>query len=236
MSKKTGPWLLGLIEALKCVALIKSSNLQTRNRLALLMLDSTLEIGIRQYLVNVKKIILDDKQHRHRDTLMRIAKNNIKLEEEVWDHLSYFWNTRNPQYHQEANVVVTDAVYEEFQDIVVHILKLIYNLDAAQYLSSDLNAMFSGTGEKITLDTKKIKSKVDLVISAVATNDVKNPEDLKQALRKIGITKKISDDEARVYLNSKYFYKDENGNRKLSHSGLKKWSSILTNSKLGGIL
>ena len=86
---KHAPWLLGIIESLKCVALIRSSSLSTRNRLSLIMLDSTLEISLRQYLQNIKKITLDPKEHRPRHELFKIAKKNIDVPSEVWEHLDY---------------------------------------------------------------------------------------------------------------------------------------------------
>lgn len=227
MSKKTSPWALGLIEALKCVGMIRSTNLQTRNRLAVLMLDSTLEIAIRQYLTNVKKITLDDKQHRHRDVLMKIAKGHIKLEDEVWDHLNYFWTTRNPQYHQEANVVVTDVVYAEFEGIVAHVLKVLYGIESQVYLSPNADDLFMRAARRDAVDPAKLKSKVDIVIRAVSDGDIKGPSDLQQVLKRLGIRKKIGDDEARVYLNSNYFYKDEHGFRRLSQAGLAKLSSMM---------
>jgi len=234
MSRKTSPWAFGLTEALKCVGIIRASNLQTKNRLAMLMLDSTLEIAIRQYLTNVKKITLDEKQHRHRETLIKIAKGHIELEDEVWDHLKYFWMTRNPQYHQEANVVVTDAVYGEFQDIVTHVLKILYGIDSHDYLSVQPNELFAvGTGTN-SIDFAQLKSKTEIVVAAVSSADIKGPSELSAVLRKLGIKKKIKDDEARAYLNSHYFYKDEQGFRRLSGAGLTKLSTIVARLKPKG--
>jgi len=234
MSKKTSPWALGLIEALKCVGVIRASNLQTKNRLAMLMLDSTLEIAIRQYLTNVKKITLDEKQHRHRDTLIKIAKGHIKLEDEVWDHLNYFWTTRNPQYHQEANVVVTDVVFEEFQDVVSHVLRILYGIESHPFLTLEPSELFAVDARPNTVGFAKLKSKTEIVIAAVSSGDLKGPNDLKQMLKKLGIKKKINEDEARVYLNSNYFYKDEHGFRRLSGAGLTKLSSMTARLKSKG--
>lgn len=233
-SNKTSPWALGLIEALKCVGMIRASNLQTKNRLAMLMLDSTLEIAIRQYLTNVKKITLDDKQHRHRDTLIRIAKGHIDLEAEVWDHLKYFWMTRNPQYHQEANVVVTDVVFGEFQDIVSHILKILYGIDSHAHLSTLPSELFAADSTSNSVDFTKLKSKTEIVIAAVSSGDIKGPAELNQVLKKLGIKKKLKDVEARVYLNNNYFYKDDQGFRRLSGAGLTKLSSIVARLKPKG--
>lgn len=233
MKKKTDPWVLGIREALQCVALIRRSNLQTKNRLAVITLDSTLEIAIRQYLTNVKRITLDDKVHRHRDSLLKIAQSNIGTDSEVWNHLKYFWTTRNPQYHQEANVVVTEALYDEFQDIVIHFLKVMYDLDAGLDLKVEPSTMLGQKEPAASIDPKTLKSKVDIIVAIVGSFNVKGPEEIKQGMKKFGIKKKTNDNEIRVYLNSKYFYKDENGFRKLSEVGLQKFSS-LTTKKLRG--
>ncbi|MEM0478048.1 MAG: hypothetical protein QXH32_02140 [Candidatus Caldarchaeum sp.] len=55
------PWTRGLVEALKGVKIIRNSKLETRNRLALILLDSILEIAFKHFLIYERNIELDKK-------------------------------------------------------------------------------------------------------------------------------------------------------------------------------
>jgi hypothetical protein len=225
---KDAPWLLGIIEALKCVSLIRSSTLSTRNRLSLIMLDSTLEISLRQYLQNIKKITLDPKEHRPRFKLFDIAKKNINVPVEVWDHLDYYWNTRNPQYHQDANISVPDTVYNEFAELICFMLDRMFNIKSKEYLEFQTEQLVShGKPDSIRIDTKKISSKIDAIIAVVTTFEISKAENVREGLRKFGISYKFSDEEIRAYLSQKYFYRDENGIRRLSHAGKEKLNQLI---------
>jgi len=224
---KDAPWLLGIIEALKCVALIRSSILSSRNRLSLIMLDSTLEISLRQYLQNIKKITLDPKEHRPRYRLFDIAQKNINVPSEVWDHLNYYWNTRNPQYHQDANISVPDAVYQEFAELVCFMLSKMFNIESKEYLEFPIEQLVSASKpDVLKVDPKRINSKTDAIVAAVATSEITKTQDVQEALKKLGIRFKFSDHEIRSYLSQRYFYKDENGIRRLSLTGKERLAKL----------
>jgi hypothetical protein len=225
---KDAPWLLGIIEALKCVALIRSSTLSTRNRLSLIMLDSTLEISLRQYLQNIRKITLDPKEHRPRFKLFDIAKKNINVPVEVWDHLDYYWNTRNPQYHQDANISAPDTVYNEYAELICFMLDKMFNMKSKEYLEFKTEELIShGKSDSMQIDPKKIASKIDAIIAAVVTFEVSKTEGVREALKRLGISLKFSDEEIRAYLSQRYFYRDENGIRRLSHAGKERLRQLI---------
>lgn len=225
---KDAPWLLGIIEALKCVALIRSSTLSTRNRLSLIMLDSTFEISLRQYLQNIKKITLDPKEHRPRFKLFEIAKKNINVPAEVWDHLDYYWNTRNPQYHQDANISVPDTVYNEYAELICFMLDKMFNMKSKEYLEFQTEQLVShGKADNIQIDPKRIASKIDAIIAVVATSEISRTEDVQVVLKKLGLPFKFSDHEIRSYFSQKYFYKNEEGFRKLSLVGNERFKQLL---------
>jgi hypothetical protein len=225
---KDAPWLLGIIEALKCVALIRSSTLSTRNRLSVIMLDSTLEISLRQYLQNIKKVTLDPKEHRPRFKLFDIAKKNINVPVEVWDHLDYYWNTRNPQYHQDANISVPDIVYNEYAELICFMLDKMFNMKSKEYLEFKTEELIShGKLDSMQIDPKKIASKIDAIIAVIVSFDVRKTEDVREGLKRIGISLKFSDEEIRAYFSQKYFYRDENGIRRLSHAGKERLKQLI---------
>src|SRR5438093_12649760 len=78
---RTTPYTGGLADALRCVGMIRSAPLPTRNRLAFLTLDSTLEIAMRLFLKHKKRITLDPLKHRRRDVLIGMMKKNMKQDD-----------------------------------------------------------------------------------------------------------------------------------------------------------
>lgn len=229
---KHAPWLLGIIEALKSVSLIRSSTLSSRNRLSMIMLDSTFEIALRQYLQNIKKITLDPKEHRPRHKLFEVAKKNITVPAEIWDHLDYYWQQRNPQYHQDANISVSDTVYQEFAELVCFMLDKMYNIKAKEYLEFHIDQLIAGSkSSSVQIDPKKITSKLDAVIAVVATAEIHKTQDVQEGFRKLGVRYKFKDEEIRSYLSQKYFYKNEKGVRKLSLIGQDRFKKIFEEQK-----
>jgi hypothetical protein len=46
------PWTIGLVEAMGLVEVIGKQKLETKNRAALILLDSNLEIALKEFIVN----------------------------------------------------------------------------------------------------------------------------------------------------------------------------------------
>ena len=50
------PWTLGLVEAIDAVDLLERSQLETKNRIALILLDSNFEIALKEFIVHRKDL------------------------------------------------------------------------------------------------------------------------------------------------------------------------------------
>ena len=74
------PWIRGLVETLTAVKLLRRSSIETRNRQALILLDSVLEIGFKNFLNYEKKLKLDKGSaiFKFRDSLHKVVKKNTK--------------------------------------------------------------------------------------------------------------------------------------------------------------
>ena len=82
---KRRPWLIGLIDGLCTSNLIKSSLIAHKNRFAFIVLDSTLEIAFKNFLVNEKKITnIPETTWKFREKIIKILKNHAKFEKDVW--------------------------------------------------------------------------------------------------------------------------------------------------------
>src|SRR5207249_10198162 len=89
-AEKTKPWLDGIVDTLVAARLLRDSTIPHRNRLAVILLDSTFETTCRAYLRNEARIQLDN-AHRHRQNLIKTMRSNLPdIYGEVWISIDYF--------------------------------------------------------------------------------------------------------------------------------------------------
>jgi len=133
------PWTLGLVESIAAVELIsRQKNLQTKNRIALLLLDSALEIGLKEYLVHQKRAEI-----READ-LQRFFRSGgrpeawIKVKEillpdtvgpVVETNIEHFYRIRNKLVHQIATTEPTTNDVQSARDAVERVLALLFGIN-----------------------------------------------------------------------------------------------------------
>jgi hypothetical protein len=128
------PWTRGLYEGVIAADLIwKQKFLEQRSRIALIILDSTLEIAFKEYLVNESGVYYSEAQ-----LLTIISKRNL-VHQEVqkyittikpsnWGKITYYNNLRNKLIHERASVGINDADIKDFRKVVENILYELYKL------------------------------------------------------------------------------------------------------------
>jgi hypothetical protein len=105
--------------------------LNQKNRIALILLDSTLEIAFKEYLVN-------DSGHHYSDTdLLKLFKNRKDVETEV-DHyvplarwiakIDYYYALRCKLIHERASAGISDQQVNDCRKVVQEVLKRLFNL------------------------------------------------------------------------------------------------------------
>ena len=95
--------------------LILGKKLENKNRFALLLLDSCLEISFRDYLVRVKGIPMTKGEMSSRDNPMKMMKKHFPdFDEITWDALDYFYELRCALYHELAGPEITESDMEIF--------------------------------------------------------------------------------------------------------------------------
>ncbi len=109
---------------------VKPSALTQKNRIALIVLDSTLEIAYKEYLVNEKNI--------GATRFRSIAENRTEVQKEVLKHLSispatvrkieHYYKLRCDLIHQRATPNVTDSQIEDYRKIVEQVLHDMFGL------------------------------------------------------------------------------------------------------------
>src|ERR1019366_6402165 len=103
------PWTLGLIEAMAAVKIISRQKLQTRNRIALILLDSNFEIALKEFIAhrtdlfpnaNLKTIF--EKRHYVIDALTK----KVNISPGLLEKAKHYYGLRNKLVHERATVDV----------------------------------------------------------------------------------------------------------------------------------
>lgn len=126
------PWTKGLYEGVVAVNVISKQRLDEKNRICLILLDSTLEIGFKEFLVY-------DSGHRYSNRqLMDLFNNRLNVHNEVkryfnlhdnlWTKIEHYYDLRCKLVHERATVGVTDSQIDDFRKLVEKVLKKLFQL------------------------------------------------------------------------------------------------------------
>ena len=129
---KAKPWATGLYEAIVAVDTISKQRLQQKNRICLILLDSTLEIAFKEFLVNESGHSYSDSQ------LLNLFKNRSEVEKEVqkyvsfhqklWQKIGHYYGIRCKLVHERATVGIADDQIEDYREVVQKVLQRLFHL------------------------------------------------------------------------------------------------------------
>ena len=126
------PWTIGLVESITAVDIILKQKLETKNRIALILLDSAFEIALKEYVVhhsdqfpNVNLKQLFDR----RDQVVSAVFNVVTIDQRILGRLSHYKDLRNKLIHERATVDVTSEDISNLRGAVVAVLRLLFDLD-----------------------------------------------------------------------------------------------------------
>lgn len=126
------PWTRGLYEGVIAADLILKQPLAQGNRIALIVLDSTLEIAFKEYLVNDSGThysdakLLDIFSSRHK--VHTEIKKYVTLDGVVWGKIKHYSDMRNNLIHRRSTATVSDTDLRDFRAVVEGVLKKLYKL------------------------------------------------------------------------------------------------------------
>jgi hypothetical protein len=131
------PWTKGLYEGIIAVDLISKGRLEQKNRIALILLDSTLEIAFKEYLVNDSGTYYGDsqlaaifaKRHLVQTEIQKYVKN---IDAATWKKIGHYNNLRNKLIHERATVGLSDAQIKDYRGVAEIVLKKLYKLKFAK--------------------------------------------------------------------------------------------------------
>jgi hypothetical protein len=129
---KDKPWTTGLYESVVAIDLISKQKLREKNRICLILLDSTLEIAFKEYLV------YESGQPYNDNKLINLFKNRNEVEKEVqkyiqfplslWQKINYFYGIRCKLVHERTTIGISDEQLAEYRETVQNILKDLFGL------------------------------------------------------------------------------------------------------------
>jgi len=127
-------WTIGLYEGVVAAQMLTKSPLRERNRIALIVLDSTLEIAFKDYLANETNNGISDKN------LFEIALNRVLLVDRVTkesgnlidvttrQQLDYFYRLRCELVHKRADTGITPEHIESYRHLVQTLLNKMFGI------------------------------------------------------------------------------------------------------------
>jgi hypothetical protein len=107
------PWTIGLYESIIAVDWVLKQSLDQKNRIGLLLLDSTLEIAFKEYLVNDSGDTYNDAKllslFSNRHEVHKEIRKYVKLAATDWQRIEHYYRLRCLLIHQKASVAVSDT-------------------------------------------------------------------------------------------------------------------------------
>lgn len=130
------PWTLGLVESLGLVDLITKQKLDTKNRAALILLDSNFEIALKEFIVNRPDLFPYPTYNDAKITIILKARNQVinevqahaKFPTSLLNKVNHFYNLRNKLIHERATVGITDTQVEDYLNVIEQVLKKLFKL------------------------------------------------------------------------------------------------------------
>ncbi|MBI9055104.1 MAG: ATP-binding protein [Bacteroidales bacterium] len=128
---KTKPWTIGLYEAIIAVEELGKLKLEQSNRLNLLILDSTLEIAFKEFLLNVSGKRYSERRIAgfSRIDLQNEVKSNSRIKRDAWSIIDYYYNKRCDLVHKRATTQISDDELKNYRDISEYTLNKLFGLN-----------------------------------------------------------------------------------------------------------
>lgn len=128
------PWTLGLVEAMSAVDIIGRQKLETRNRIALILLDSNFEIALKEFIVHrtdlfpLKKVDIQQLFER-RYLVIKAVSQQVKIDSTLLEKAKHYYELRNKLIHERATVSITDTDVDNYRETIELILNKLFNLN-----------------------------------------------------------------------------------------------------------
>jgi hypothetical protein len=133
---KVAPWTLGLIESMAAVSVITRQRFETKNRVALILLDSNFEIALKEFIVHrddlfPPSVYNDAKIHqlfKRRQDVINEVTGKMPIPAHLVTIANHYYAMRNKLIHERATVGITDADVHSYTETIQAVLKILFGL------------------------------------------------------------------------------------------------------------
>lgn len=127
------PWVRGLYEAVVAEEIVaKQKQFEQSNRLSLIILDSTVEIALKEFLAyEIPQPLGDEKLHAlfaNRFSVHKEAEKVLPFDKAFWQQMTYFYKLRCDLIHKKASSGISDIDIESYRSIVRKLLREAFGL------------------------------------------------------------------------------------------------------------
>jgi hypothetical protein len=137
---KDSPWTVGLVEAIAAVEIIARQRLDTKNRIALILLDSNFEIALKEFVVHRTDLFQThlytdakiQQLFKNRPNVIQEVTNKVPIPSTLLSKASHYYGLRNKLIHERATVGITDADVENYRSTIQNVLKILFKLKFTQ--------------------------------------------------------------------------------------------------------
>lgn len=113
------PWTIGIYEGLVGADIMRKQKLSTRNRQALVLIDTTLEIAMKDYLVHESGHYYPDgeleKIMKTRNRVHQEVRKYISFDDDFWKKINWFYSLRCKLVHERATADLSDEILDDFE-------------------------------------------------------------------------------------------------------------------------
>jgi len=131
------PWTLGLIESLAMVDVAERQRFETKNRISLILLDSTFEIALKEFIVN-RQDLFPSNVYTDAEIQRLFSRRNLVTDlivqkrpalKPLIDSANYFYIRRNKLIHERATVDVPNSDIRNYRQTVERLLNSLFDLN-----------------------------------------------------------------------------------------------------------
>jgi hypothetical protein len=131
------PLTLGLIEAMAAVEIIERQRLETKNRIALILLDSNFEIALKEFIVHRHDLFPQSQYNdlairqlfSKRDQVIDAVSKKIQIPKTLISTANHYYGLRNKLIHERATVGVTDSDIVNYRSTIERLLHILFDLN-----------------------------------------------------------------------------------------------------------
>ncbi|SFW76608.1 Histidine kinase-, DNA gyrase B-, and HSP90-like ATPase [Sinomicrobium oceani] len=127
---KKKPWTIGLYEGIIAVEEVSKLKLDQSNRICLILLDSTLEIGFKEYLLNETNNRYSENRiaNFNRIDLQTEVKSNSSIKKSAWQIIDAYYYKRCDLVHKRATTQISSGELQNYRKIVEYTLSKLFKI------------------------------------------------------------------------------------------------------------